>query len=378
MAKLRLLHFVLDDKFFYPVKAHFDNDSRLDNYYCLVDSKGGRSLNYIKSQDIICLTSIKKAKSFVRSFDYDVLFFHSLPCKSWGIALEVPKDKKVIWWTWGYDIYTLSYKIKPFLNIDLLLPNTKILFTKRFSLILRLGKTIAERIQSIPYIIKRKRILGRIDYFMPVINTEYQMIRQNSNTKAVEFYYRDSISAPVDGDKRRTTKGDILCGNSATYTNNHLDLIPYLEKGNLNGRTIHLPLSYGVRTYAEELNKHFKVKGASIDFMYDLLPIDEYFKFLDKCSYFICGCIRQQAMGNVYYCLNNHIKVFLFKDSLIYKFLKEAGYAVFEIEKIDSASFNTPLTDIEKEQNVQAYKNDFDRRNAIYESCINGFIKELQ
>lgn len=368
--RIRIIHFVLDDKFFYPVKAHFDNDSRLVNQYIVINRNIGENLNYIKSQDAICLATEKDAQRFVRSSEYDILFFHSLPVKSWRIALEAPKDKRVVWWTWGYDIYTPAFGISPFLHIELLKPKTKQLYLHRHHFILNIIKVVGDFFQSIPYRFVKKRLLKRIDFFMPVVSSEYQMINRLPYTHAEEFYYKDSLEPPVEMHKKRKNDGDILCGNSATYTNNHLDLVPFLNRGNLNGRTIHIPLSYGVKTYSKTLTRLFKVNGANTEFMMELVPIKQYFQILDNCSYFICGSIRQQAMGNVYYCLNNHIKVFLYRDSLIYKFLKEAGYVVFAIEEIDSNSFATTLTEEEMGQNIEAYRKDFERRNKIYEETI--------
>lgn len=372
---IRIIHFVQDDKFFYPVKVHFDEDRRLYNRYVLV-CNNKEDLHFINNQDVICFGTEKEAELFVKSSQYDVLFFHSLPVETWKIVLAAPMDKIVIWWSWGYDIYNPTFCIKPILRIDLLKSETKRLFSHRHNPILKIIKSSSDLFQSLPYFFIKKRLLKRIDFFMPVIGSEYQLLKLQK-ISAKEFYYMDSIAPPLEVSKHRRAEGDLLCGNSATYTNNHFDLIRYLDKGNLCERVIHLPLSYGIESYSEELKNHFIVKDARIDFMDYLLPRDEYFKFLDSCSYFVCGCIRQQAMGNIYYCLNNHIKVFLFKDSLIYKYLKESGYVVFEIEKINSDSFTTPLTDSEMQQNIEAYKKDYERRNYIYEKCISEIQKNL-
>ena len=62
--------------------------------------------------------------------------------------------------------------------------------------------------------------------------------------------------------------------------------------------------------------------------------------------------MRQQAMGNIFLCLLCGIKVFLFKESIVYKQLIESGYFVFSIEDdLNDLSLQTLLS---KEQ---AYNN---------------------
>lgn len=57
-------------------------------------------------------------------------------------------------------------------------------------------------------------------------------------------------------------------------------------------------------------------------------------------------------MGNVYLCLLTGVKVFLYKDSLIYKQLKDFGYIIFSIE--DDLTEDALKVPLPKED---AYKN---------------------
>ena len=105
------------------------------------------------------------------------------------------------------------------------------------------------------------------------------------------------------------------------------------------------------------------------------MPRDEYFKLIDNCSYAVFGVMRQQAMGNIYHCLCQGVKVFLYRDSLVYRFLKEWGYVVFAIEDIDEYSFSTPLNLKELEMNAKAFENQRDyvgqARSRAFDEIIN-------
>ena len=53
---------------------------------------------------------------------------------------------------------------------------------------------------------------------------------------------------------------------------------------------------------------------------------------MSGCTHAIFGMIRQSGLGNIYLCFRKGIKVFLFKDSILYKQFKTDGYHVFSIE----------------------------------------------
>ena len=74
------------------------------------------------------------------------------------------------------------------------------------------------------------------------------------------------------------------------------------------------------------------------------LPRDEYKALLSSITHAIFGHIRQQALGNIYLCLRRSVKIYLYKDSLIYKQLKEWGYIVYTIdEDLTEESLKTVL-----------------------------------
>ena len=74
----------------------------------------------------------------------------------------------------------------------------------------------------------------------------------------------------------------------------------------------------------------------------------EYISFLTHCKALVLGCMRQQALGNITLMLSQGSKVFLYKDSVNYKFLHKEGFVVFTIEDdLTNENINTPLTEQE-------------------------------
>ena len=84
------------------------------------------------------------------------------------------------------------------------------------------------------------------------------------------------------------------------------------------------------------------------------LPREQYIALYDNITHAIFGAIRQQGIGNVAACFRTGVKVFLYKDSIIYKQYKEWGYKVFSIEEdlcLDSLS--TCLSEEDAQINYQ-------------------------
>jgi hypothetical protein len=176
--------------------------------------------------------------------------------------------------------------------------------------------------------------------------------------RAREFYFPQCYSLfQINDGLIKIDDGNVLFGNSQSPTNNHLDvwesIKPYLPEK----RKVFIPINYlGNQKYAGEISRRIKSDKHELCFLKDFMPRDDYFRMIDHCSYAVFGVIRQQAMGNIFNCISFGMKVFLYRDSLVYCYLKNAGFAVFAIEDIDSCSFNRALTKSEIEQNVDALK----------------------
>lgn len=357
MGKIRILHIAKDDKFFDEVFHSFELQDRLENKAVLeVKNVENYKFTYIKKLDRVQV--VKTLKEILKTGCYDVLFFHSLPVDKYKYFKFIPKEKIVIWWAWGYDIYHSVNGMKPIIPIQLHKPKTRsFLMQEDRKIITIIKRLIKLSIISRYYEKQRRNVIKRVDYFQPVLPLEYKLMCNIKNFRAKEFYYPSCFSYKEVEVQDKLVNGNIFIGHSLSPNNNNLDVWYDIKQYIPKNRKVVIPISYGNnKRLASELLNQIQSKELNILFLREFLPINEYNELLNEASYAVYGVMRQEAMGNIYHCLRNRIKVFLYKGSLVYKFLVENGYVVFSIEDMDENSFNIPLSINEHEQNIKAYK----------------------
>ena len=95
--------------------------------------------------------------------------------------------------------------------------------------------------------------------------------------------------------------------------------------------------------------------------MEDFIPKEEYFRIIDQCGVAIFGHVRQQAVGNISHMLLKGKKVFLYKDSIIYKSFTSLNYKLFSLEDdLNPSIFQSSLPIVDQMSNFQLIK---DRNN---------------
>ena len=333
--------------------------------------------------DLEIIRDKKTLKSRLAKDDYDVVYFLSMADVWWKVLDYIPKNKKIIWWAWGYDLYDVQARgLKPLIKLSLYKTNTlKLLHHTLWGLKESVRTKLLEYTLGLYYGALRKHRMYRIDYIQPVFSLEYEYIKglNLSNFKALPFYTLQQIQKTDFLLSQRNPNGSIILGHSAQITGNHLDVFTDIKKYIPMGREIVIPLNYGMMDYADIVKKVVVTQGESmnIKILDKFLPLDEYHNLLKNCSYAIYGAIRQQAMGNISWAIRQGIKVFLYKDSMIYKHLKNCGIIVYAIEEINEKSFSTPLSKEELEINMNAKMQELKDRAVVYDKVMNQLLNEL-
>lgn len=380
--KIKILHITRDDKFFDSVFLQFETDRRLENEVVLeVKNKTRYKFRRIRNTEKVNLVSKKEMRNILRKGKYDVLFFYSMPEAFYKYFNWIPNDKIVIWWGWGYEIYKSIYGLEPLISLSLYKPLTERVLTEitdnPFSVLKsKIGKFLIR-----PWIKNaQKKMLRRINYFQPVLSQEFQLMNRTDGFHAKEFYYPNCFPWSISDTLGTKDKaGNILIGNSQAPTNNHLDVWNDIYSFLPERRRLIIPLNYlGDQEYAKLVAERMQSDKDELVFLKDFMKPDDYFALMDSCSYAIFGVLRQQAIGNVFSCLSKGIKVFLYKDSLVYRFLKEDGFVVFPIEDIDSSSFSTPLSIIDIDQNRNAFCKKGRYINTIKEKAFSEIFKQIE
>lgn len=356
---MNVLHVFPDEKFFDGVSNTFDKVEGITNHYIFYTPDRNYKFKFIRSQQKIRIETNKK--EYYKCFSdksIDVIFFHSLSNYYYELVLKADSKKVIIWWSWGYDLYQTNL-----INLELFKPLTK----KSIKTLNKVGLNINESI--ITRVIKhlriknllrrntkiRSKVISRINYFIPVFPIEYDLIKENNFFNAQLFMERGvfrDFDESLLSHEVPSSDGNILLGNSATFTNNHIDIIELLKYLKIQNRKIIVPLSYGEKKYSEFIKTKVDDRYQILE---NFLMFSEYEKLISSCSYALSGAIRQQSIGNINMCLLKGIKVFLYSNSLIYKQLKRDGYIVFSIdEDLNEKELTTPLSynDMIHNQNI--------------------------
>lgn len=350
---INTIHIILDEKFIDCAIDQFNNIEYLNNRYIYFRPSKKIKLKHIKNESLIeFLPTKKQLKILLCESKYDILILHSLTLNS-SILLHIPKKIKVVWLSWGWDIYT-DTSFSCLSNLPIKLSLYKPITRKYLNHDIRI--TINRLLRNLYFFYRRKiiyrKMIQRIDFCSTVLPNEEKLLHQCKYYKAQYFYFRygsskSEIKYPHDLSSK--FKGNkILFGNSSTLENNHLDIIEKLDQINLNKREIIVPLSYGDEIYKKHLLSKIRFSIQKYTPLLTFIPPEKYKEFICSCSHVIMGHIRQQGIGNIFLSIGNGCKVFLYKDSIAYQYLKSMGYYIYSIDDdLNEKELSTNLTDDE-------------------------------
>jgi len=325
-----IVHLFEDQKFVDITIENFESVSSGMNKYIVFSDND--KLRYIsRKEDVIVLpnSSYKLDVDLVYE-DCQLLIIHFLTPLNLFILKNKPLQVKVIWSVWGSDAYD------HFRDQNIFEPLTRNIRNKSFyhfikpSILYTYYHLLRYRVKPIS---KELKLLENINYISTVLPNEFQRIRDEFNlvAKFVDYNYGVNKFTPLLNIKL----GDsIFVGNSATTSNNHLDIFDIIKNTN---KKILVPLSYGAydfKDYKSRIisngNEVFKNNFIPIT---SYLPINDYNKLLLSCNSVIMYHIRQQALGNIFNSLFFGMRVFLNIKSVTYIFLKDQGMIIFDLKK---------------------------------------------
>jgi hypothetical protein len=371
-----ILHVFHDDKF---IDAAIDIFSRVhskfkEEYHLIVKTQDYK-IKHVKS-DVVVKKVMFSEQEFleyansISSNNYSAICFHSLSGINVHILDFYKGSAKIIWFSWGFDIYNKWF---PFQS-RLLEPKTRKQLNLKLSVFERIiSNNIIYRIfGSIPYKIipnngffeeiKNKhpdrylRAIRKINYIAPVIKNEMYYINKVSNKLSyIPFNYGSyELKFNESLEKDVTKERHILLGNSGDYSNNHLDSFEILKNIDIGDREIIVPLNYGGdKEYIDKVIKEGKrCFGENFKPLTEFLPLAEYDKILSKCGIVIFNHRRQQAGGNFVVMSYKGAKVFLNKKSPFYTLSKENNLKVYTLDDISQKDFDAELTlaEVEKQR----------------------------
>lgn len=325
----QILHICPSDKFITPFVESIRNNFEFERHMFLIvggvdriglpESRNVRSV-HVLPQVISVIRHLNSAQKIILHSIFSVKIVCLLALQPWLL-------RKCHWVMWGGDLY--HYKSR--------LPG---IFSSMYELV-------------------RAFVIKRMGYFITVVKGDYELARKWYGATGQHeecLMYQSNLFTTRSATAKNDSTINILVGNSAAVTNNHMALFERLAKFDTENTRIYCPLSYGDSRYAEEVARvGSKLFGSRFIPLREFIPVDEYLKWLDQIDIAIFGQERQQGMGSTISLLGMGKKVYMRSDVTPWVFFCGLGVRIFDVEQLDLS----PLNELESRRNTEIVVNYF-------------------
>lgn len=345
-----IIHLAHDDKFIRAGRELFDQAYPGSNKYLLLTQPGQRLRH---TADLTAAANVVRIecqnKEGIKSLlaEAKLVVVHWLDAAKCQIVLDNPQ-LSFLWMFWGGEIYD-----DPSFNESALygtLTDKLIARITRRNFRGMIGSFLGKKNEDRNCRLKKKTI-QQIQYIGITDPKEFDLFRDQNlfaeEARPVRFsYYTDTSFGTIAGQPQAS---DVLIGNSASYTNNHLDLLDRLDKMSIGSRRIVLPMGYSRNErYVRAIRRFGQAKfGHQFKTIDQYLNLDEFQEMIRNCEVAFFGHYRQQALGTILTCMHHGVRVFLEQRNSNFGFLKRLGFVISELSEID-----TPLQQLSNEQKM--------------------------
>lgn len=363
IKNVNILHLVPDEKFIDAAYKNFESVAPSCNTFFV--PSWDKKLKYIKNTPVKFINPFSfKNPFFMKSLKkYDFIMLHSFNTFNQRLLANTSQDLTFVWIGYGYDYYDLIYEDRNWLYQEKTRAIVNELTQNGSSAITTHKKHALKQLaRKVLYNnLDKKAIVEKINFFAPVLENEYNMVASKFGSSFPEYVaWNYGSSAALFNDERKShcnpNGNNILVGNSATPTNNHIEVFDLLRTQNLGNRKIICPLSYGNSDYASIIKdrgrSYFGENFLGLD---TFMPYEEYTELIGTCSNAIMNHHRQQGAGNIVVMLFLGANVYLNRINPYYSYLKEKGAVVFTVEELSDSPelLDSRLSKDEIEQNRQ-------------------------
>lgn len=338
---MTLLHIASDEKFIDGGHYVFERAFPGCNNFIIPKSSFNRKFVYVKNlenTEVIPFNRSLIEKLVRRTRECDSIFLHGINELNSTLFVASGEKRKSVGILWGAELYNdENFPDKVLLGdltsrIKLPEPSkskndiVKSVLRKMLFQDINLNKDVVRQAASglnyfsVPY-------REEFDYF-----ADRKIISQKCKFIPFTYYPLEFI---LKGNENIKINGNnILVGNSANYTNNHLEVFRILGRLGIEDRKIIVPLSYGDLQYGEYIySEGLRLLKGNFMPLRTFIPLDVYTRTLQSCGIAIMNHYRQQAVGNILMMIWLGSKVYLSPLSTLYTYLKRIGIKVFSIEQ---------------------------------------------
>ncbi len=187
----------------------------------------------------------------------------------------------------------------------------------------------------------RRFVIQRIGYLLTYIPGDVALARQwyGATGQYQEcLMYMSNIYKELVTPSKTGSVVNILVGNSADPTNNHLEVFEKLAAGENENMMIYCPLSYGGidGDYAKNIaKKGTELFGERFVALVDFMPFEKYLILLGQIDIAVFAHKRQQGMGNTITLLGLGKKVYMHSDVTSWLLLDGLDVKVFDFRMLD-------------------------------------------
>lgn len=264
----------------------------------------------------------------------DKVIVHSLasPFLLLLIAVSPSIGKKIHWVIWGKDLYFYRMLKKP-------------------------------RFYHKVYEALRKKAISRITKVVSIFKEDYELAKKWYHIKAdnteVVALYPYALDMAVVGEEKTMHDSDlvVLLGNSASYTNNHIEALQILSHSQENIKKIICPLSYGGnKTYVTRVIQMGKeLFGEKFVPLTEFMEKNCYFEMLRSVDVGMFNYSRQEGLGNIWSLMLSGKTIYMKIPTSTTKFFERNGIKVLNIQEIKDQKIQM-LPQNELNNNVQILK----------------------
>jgi len=322
-----IIHIISDAKFTQMVAREFE--AVAPGLHKYIGVKGYGSV-LPRESEVRSWLSLDELNETLAQMDYKAVVIHCLQTTSF--LKYIPHAKTIAWLGWGTDYY--GALLSQSFPRGLLTRRTRRLCQTSHEFLLRQVKAKLKRYREYARFANRAQ-LRRINYFVPVLDIEYELVRKHNpwfQSEYIEWNYgtMEDDWLGVGGGREFRKNGTIVVGNSATPENNHADVLYFLaEAVNTTSMSIICPLSYGKPWYAKRIAAlGAKLFGSKFVPITQFMPVERYQETIGGSSHVFMNHCRQQAVGNVCIAMTSGAAVYLRSENPLSRWLRERGAVI--------------------------------------------------
>lgn len=212
-----------------------------------------------------------------------------------------------------------------------------------------------------------KNIYGYITY----LDDDYKIAQKLYDSSALYFEclsYLSNLVKAFDKEHHKNNKNlNILVGNSATETNNHIEIFEKLKELNLDNAHIFCPLSYGDGNYRSKIvNIGKELFESNFIPIIEMMHLDRYLDLLGTIEIAIFNHHRQQAMGNIITLLGMGKTVYIKQNTSQASLFNKIGIKVFNIDTLRESGL-IKLDKMQQKSNIRIMKTLFNKDSLFYQ-----------